>query len=45
MELDKIPAVANVDFCHTLPMVTLPIGGALKLKVENNDVRIEIEAH
>jgi len=26
-ELMKLPVIANVDFGHTLPMITFPIGG------------------
>jgi muramoyltetrapeptide carboxypeptidase len=45
MELDEIPIVANVDFGHTLPMVTFPIGGKINLLVEDNNVKIEITVH
>lgn len=32
-ELDKIPVIANVDFGHTSPMTTYPIGGDAKLDI------------
>lgn len=33
-ELSAVPIVGNVDFGHTLPLLTLPIGGCVKLKTE-----------
>ena len=30
-ELDNIPVIANVDFGHTQSMITLPIGGIVKI--------------
>jgi muramoyltetrapeptide carboxypeptidase len=45
MRVDKIPIIANVDFGHTLPMVTIPIGGSVKLSVDGNKVKIEITEH
>lgn len=32
--LRNIPVLANVDFGHTTPMVTLPVGGKIKLLVD-----------
>jgi muramoyltetrapeptide carboxypeptidase len=40
-ELGNIPVVSGIDFGHTLPMVTLPIGGTIKLQTEPN-AHIEI---
>jgi muramoyltetrapeptide carboxypeptidase LdcA involved in peptidoglycan recycling len=34
-ELKKLPIVANVDFGHTNPLITFPIGGTGKLKVDD----------
>jgi muramoyltetrapeptide carboxypeptidase LdcA involved in peptidoglycan recycling len=39
-ELKNIPIIANVNFGHTSPIVTLPIGG--KVKIEANDQKVEI---
>jgi len=39
-ELSAIPIVAGIDFGHTLPIVTLPIGGMIKLTA---DKRVTIE--
>lgn len=44
-ELDKIPVIANVDFGHTSPMITFPIGGSAKLKAEKGNLKIEIIKH
>ncbi len=41
-ELDNIPVTSNVDFGHTDPKVTFPIGGSAKLSVKDNKVRLEI---
>ena len=30
-KLNNIPVISGVDFGHTLPMITLPIGGTIKL--------------
>lgn len=44
-ELDKVPVVGNVDFGHTVPILTFPIGGKVKLKVEENKAAIEVLEH
>jgi|SRR5680860_153784 len=44
-ELDNIPVIANVDFGHTSPMITFPIGGTVKILVEKWNSRIEIIEH
>lgn len=41
-ELDKIPVIANVDFGHTDPKITFPIGGEVKIITSKNKVLIEI---
>ncbi len=35
-ELNNIPIIANVDFGHVNPLITLLIGGTVKLKADNN---------
>jgi muramoyltetrapeptide carboxypeptidase LdcA involved in peptidoglycan recycling len=32
-ELTSLPVVANVDFGHTNPKVTLPVGGKIQIEV------------
>ncbi|MSU54647.1 MAG: LD-carboxypeptidase [Candidatus Staskawiczbacteria bacterium] len=44
-ELDNLPVIANVDFGHTSPMVTFPVGGEAILEVENGKVKLEIIKH
>ena len=39
-ELDRIPVVADVDFGHTAPMITFPIGGRVTLSAWNQTVDI-----
>lgn len=41
-ELDKIPVIANVDFGHTDPKITFPIGGEAKIIALKNKTSIEI---
>jgi len=43
-ELDNIPIIANVDFGHTNPLITFPIGGIIKLIV-NDEVELTILKH
>ena len=44
-ELDGIPVIANVDFGHTGPLITFPIGGSAKLTVKDNKTKLEIIKH
>jgi muramoyltetrapeptide carboxypeptidase len=44
-ELNFIPIIANVDFGHTTPIITFPIGGTAKFSARNNDVKLEIIKH
>jgi muramoyltetrapeptide carboxypeptidase LdcA involved in peptidoglycan recycling len=41
-ELDKLPIIANVDFGHTDPKITFPIGGAIKMRAEEANAKLEI---
>lgn len=43
--LKKIPIIANVDFGHTNPMITFPIGGTARISVKNRSVKFEIVKH
>lgn len=43
-ELRRMPIVANVDFGHTVPMITFPIGGKAVLKVDSV-ASLEITTH
>jgi len=44
-ELDNLPVIANVDFGHTDPKITFPIGGEVNLEVENGKIKLEIIKH
>jgi muramoyltetrapeptide carboxypeptidase LdcA involved in peptidoglycan recycling len=41
-ELDKIPVIADVDFGHTSPLITFPIGGQVSIKAYNKSIEISI---
>lgn len=40
-----IPIVANIDFGHTSPMFTLPIGGTVDLTASSNAAKLTITEH
>ncbi len=44
-ELASIPIIADLDFGHTSPLLTLPVGGQIKISAENNKVNFEITIH
>jgi muramoyltetrapeptide carboxypeptidase LdcA involved in peptidoglycan recycling len=44
-ELDDLPIIANVDFGHTDPKITFPVGGEVNLEVENGKIKLEITKH
>lgn len=45
-ELKEVPVVANIDISHTAPMLTIPFGGKIKMKIEKNDkINIELTKH
>ena len=44
-ELNNIPVIAGVDFGHTTPMITFPIGGKVKISALNGKVSIKIIEH
>ena len=44
-ELNHIPVLANVDFGHTDPMITFPIGGEARLIVSDKKSTLEIAKH
>ena len=41
-ELNKIPIIANVDFGHSDPKITFPIGGEVKITASKNKASITI---
>ena len=44
-ELDSLPIIANVDFGHTTPLITFPIGGLVKLIAKMGKIKLEILKH
>ena len=44
-ELEHLPVVANVDFGHTNPLITFPIGGTATLSATKDKVEIKIAKH
>jgi len=42
MNLLGLPVIADVDFGHTLPMLTLPIGARAQLVAENNQAQLNL---
>ena len=44
-ELNHIPVIANVDFGHTTPIITFPIGGTGQILAQNRKAKIEILKH
>ncbi len=44
-ELNALPVIANVDFGHTTPFITFPIGGTAKLLAQNKKIKLEILKH
>jgi muramoyltetrapeptide carboxypeptidase len=43
--LDRIPVIANVDFGHTAPQITFPIGGKCRISAYQDQVALEITVH
>lgn len=44
-ELDNIPIIANLDFGHTSPLFTFPIGGTAKLSAKKDGIKLKIIEH
>lgn len=44
-ELANLPIIANVDFGHTDPKITFPVGGGVSIKVDEKDSSIRILRH
>lgn len=41
-ELSDIPVIADVDFGHTSPMITFPVGGQASLRAYGARVELRI---
>lgn len=44
-ELKNLPIVANVDFGHTDPKITIPIGGTVRMMASSGNTSIEFIEH
>ncbi len=44
-ELDNIPVLVNVDFGHTDPIITFPIGGEVSMVVSRDNTELRITKH
>jgi len=44
-ELKNIPVIANVDFGHTDPKITFPVGGEVKITADGDNPKITITKH
>jgi len=44
-ELETLPVIANVDFGHTVPQLTLPIGGSMHVRALNQKTEILFRKH
>lgn len=44
-ELNNISVIANVDFGHTSPYLTFPIGGMARLESDDKHIKIEVIEH
>jgi len=44
-ELARLPVLANVDFGHTTPTFTFPIGGAAQLRAGRSEPRLAVMRH
>ena len=44
-ELAGLPVIANVDFGHTTPVLTFPVGGTVELSAESSAPRLTITSH
>jgi muramoyltetrapeptide carboxypeptidase LdcA involved in peptidoglycan recycling len=42
-QLTKLPIIANVDFGHTLPIITFPIGGNVTVHARAKSPKLRIE--
>lgn len=44
-ELKDLPVVANADFGHTDPKITIPIGGTVRMRASKQTTKIEFTEH
>lgn len=44
-ELSGLPVIANVDFGHTSPLITFPVGGHVEMRAVEKTIRITVLMH
>jgi len=44
-ELNNIPVISGVDFGHTTPLLTLPVGGTMRIEGLKNSTKLEVLKH
>lgn len=44
-ELVNMPVIADIDFGHTQPIITFPVGGEAKISASSREIKIEITKH
>ncbi len=44
-ELENLPVIANIDFGHTDPKITFPVGGEVKITAKKRETSIKITRH
>lgn len=44
-ELQNIPVIANIDFGHTDPKITFPVGGDVKINIKKDGSTLQIKSH
>lgn len=44
-ELNELPVIANVDFGHTNPLITFPVGGQVEMEARLTTSKIKITKH
>lgn len=44
-ELAGLPVIANVDFGHTTPMLTFPVGGTIEVRADSGNPQLTITRH
>jgi len=44
-ELNRLPVIADVDFGHTDPKITFPVGGKVQLNAKSENLKLKILSH
>jgi muramoyltetrapeptide carboxypeptidase LdcA involved in peptidoglycan recycling len=44
-KLENLPIIANVDFGHSDPKITFPVGGSVTVRAHQGNVQLQIQEH